>query len=433
MHNLQSFTHADAELRECRQCGLFQRLPTLAPGQVAECPRCGHVLRRARRDLVNRTLALCLTGLMLYAVAVAFPFLDFIVGGRTWTMTLPTLPSSLDAFGFWQLALVMVVTTLAAPLVKLVLTLAVLGGVRARHMPFWLPAAARLREHLSPWSMVEVFLLGAFVAYTRLVELAEVRIGPSLWALAALMLVMVALDALIDHDSIWELIGRRRPAAPCAPERGGLIGCDDCGQVANARPGDRCTRCAAPLQRRKPDSLRRTWAFLIAATLLYIPANALLFLILIRLGRTYPSTILGGVEELLHAGMWPLALLVFVASVCVPVFKLAGLALLLVSTARGSAVRLRDRTRLYRVIDVIGRWSMIDVFMLAILVALVQNGQIGTVIPDYGAVCFGAVVVLTMLASESFDPRLMWDAAQRAERVQAKTGRGAPAAWDPAT
>ena len=425
--------HADAELRECRQCGLFQHLPPLVPGHVAECPRCGHVLRRARRDLIDRTLALCLAGLMLYAVAVAFPFLDFIVGGRTWTMSLPTLPGSLEAYGLWQLALVMVVTTLVAPLAKLGLTLAVLLGVQARHMPPWVPAAVRLREHVSPWSMVEVFLLGVFVAYTRLVELAEVRIGPALWALAALMLVMVALDALIDHDSIWELIGRRRPAAPCAPERGGLIGCDDCGQVANARPGDRCTRCAASLHRRKPDSLRRSWAFLIAAALLYIPANLLLFLTLIRLGRTYPSTILGGVEELLHEGMWPLALLVFVASVCVPVLKLAGLAVLLVSTARGSVVRLRDRTRLYRVIDVIGRWSMIDVFMLAILVALVQNGQIGTVIPDYGAVCFGAVVVLTMLASESFDPRLMWDAARRTERAQARAGRAAPATWNPAT
>ena len=113
-------------------------------------PRCGHVLRRARRDLIDRTLALCLAGLMLYAVAVAFPFLDFIVGGRTWTMSLPTLPGSLEAYGLWQLALVMVVTTLVAPLAKLGLTLAVLLGVQARHMPPWVPAAVRLREHVSP-------------------------------------------------------------------------------------------------------------------------------------------------------------------------------------------------------------------------------------------------------------------------------------------
>ena len=438
MHHLHSLTApVDAELRECRHCGLFQRLASLAPGQVAECPRCGHVLRRARRELVDRGLALCLAGLVLYLVAVVSPFLEYVVGGQTWATTLPGLPASLEEFGLWQLALMMVVTTLVAPLGKLGLTALVLLGVRSERMPAWVPAAARLRERLSPWSMIEVFLLGVFVAYTRLAALAEVRVGAALWGLAALMVVMVALDVLVDRDSVWELIGRRRPAAPCTPGRGGLIGCDECGQVANARPGDRCTRCAATPEARKPNSQLRAWAFLIAAAALYIPANMLLFLTLIRLGRTYPSTILGGVEELLEAGMWPLALLVFVASVCVPMLKLAGLATLLILTARGSPAWLRGRTRLYRVIDAAGRWSMIDVFMLAVLVALVQNGQIGTVLPDYGAVCFGTVVVLTMLASESFDPRLMWDAASQAKRTgtQAETQAAPRAAvvWDPAT
>ena len=124
--------HADAELRECRQCGLFQHLPPLVPGHVAECPRCGHVLRRARRDLIDRTLALCLAGLMLYAVAVAFPFLDFIVGGRTWTMSLPTLPGSLEAYGLWQLALVMVVGYLAAVLVFVPAYLLFIARARAK-------------------------------------------------------------------------------------------------------------------------------------------------------------------------------------------------------------------------------------------------------------------------------------------------------------
>ncbi len=435
MHHVSLLTQADAELRECRYCGLFQRLPPLAPRQVAECPRCGYVLRRVRRELVDRALALCLAGFVLYLVAVVSPFLEFIVGGQTWATTLPALPTSLEDFGMWPLAFVVVVTTLAAPLGKLGLTAVVLLGVRSEQMPDWVPAAARLRERLSPWSMVEVFLLGVFVAYTRLAALAEVRVGVALWGLAGLMVVMVALDVLVDRDSVWELIGRHRPAAPCTPARGGLIGCDDCGQVANARPGDHCTRCAATLKLRKPDSQRRTWAFLIAAAALYIPANTLLFLTLIRLGRSYPSTILGGVEELLEAGMWPLALLVFVASICVPVLKLAGLATLLISTARGSSAWLRGRTRLYRVIDAIGRWSMIDVFMLSVLVALVQNGQIGTVLPDYGAVCFGAVVILTMLASESFDPRLMWDAAaaRQAERTGAQAEPRAAAGWNPAT
>ena len=130
-----------------------------------------------------------------------------------------------------------------------------------------------------------------------------------------------------------------------------------------------------------------------------------------RLGHGTPSTILGGAQELLDAGMWPLALLVFVASITVPLFKLVSLALMLLATHRGSPWHLVDRTRIYRVVDFIGRWSMIDVFMLATLVSLVQAGVIADIKPGVGAICFGSVVVLTMIAAVCFDPRLMWDAA----------------------
>ena len=131
----------------------------------------------------------------------------------------------------------------------------------------------------------------------------------------------------------------------------------------------------------------------------------------VRLGRSTPSTILGGAQELLDAGMWPLALLVFVASIMVPMFKLLSLTLMLVMTHRHSGWRLHDRTRLFRLVDFIGRWSMIDVFMLSTLVGLVQAGVIATIHPGVGAICFGSVVVLTMIAAACFDPRLMWDAA----------------------
>ena len=130
-----------------------------------------------------------------------------------------------------------------------------------------------------------------------------------------------------------------------------------------------------------------------------------------RLGHGQPSTILGGAQELLSAGMWPLALLVFVASIMVPLFKLVSLAVMLVATSRHSAWRLHDRTRTYRVVDFIGRWSMIDVFMLATLVGLVQSGVVADIKPGTGAICFGSVVVLTMIAVACFDPRTMWDAA----------------------
>jgi len=131
----------------------------------------------------------------------------------------------------------------------------------------------------------------------------------------------------------------------------------------------------------------------------------------IRFGAGEPSTIIGGVRELLEAGEWPLALLVFFASVTVPVLKLAGLILLLITTMAGVRIRRRDRVVLYRVVDAVGRWSMIDIFMESILVALVQFGAVVTITPGPGALAFAAVVILTMFAARSFDPRLIWDRA----------------------
>jgi paraquat-inducible protein A len=149
-----------------------------------------------------------------------------------------------------------------------------------------------------------------------------------------------------------------------------------------------------------------------------VPANLYPVMTVISLGQGAPDTILSGVEELAHAGMWPLALLVFFASITVPVLKLIGLTIMLVSTQLRSHRRLRDRTVLYRIVEFVGRWSMIDVFMLSILVGLVQLGNLATIEPGIGAVSFASVVILTMLAAESFDPRLMWDAVETPRRSE---------------
>jgi paraquat-inducible protein A len=155
----------------------------------------------------------------------------------------------------------------------------------------------------------------------------------------------------------------------------------------------------------------RAWSLLFAATVLYLPANLFPIITVIRFGQGEPSTIMQGVIELIQAQMWPLAALVFLASITVPMLKLVSLTAMLLTTHDGSFYRLRDRTRLYRLIESVGRWSMIDVFMLTVLVALVHMGFIATVLPGPGAICFASVVALTMFATASFDPRLMWDAA----------------------
>jgi paraquat-inducible protein A len=193
--------------------------------------------------------------------------------------------------------------------------------------------------------------------------------------------------------------------------------CHDCGHLARVRGHAAgalaCPRCGAALHARKPRSLERTWAFLIAACLCYLPANLLPIMQVTSLGRAQSDTILSGVEYLLRHGMWPLAVVVFTASIFVPILKIAILSSLLVSVHRGSRWRPRERTHLYRLTETIGRWSMVDIFVVTILVALVRLGNLATVEAMPGAVFFGAVVVLTMLAAESFDPRLIWDREAR--------------------
>src|SRR5204863_491565 len=173
-----------------------------------------------------------------------------------------------------------------------------------------------------------------------------------------------------------------------------------------------CPRCATALEPRQPGSLSATLALISAAAILYLPANLLAVMTVERFGRVNSYTILAGVEELANLGMWPLALLVFFASIVVPMLKLVSLGWFLYAIRRRSPRRLRERTRLYRLIDVVGRWSNIDVFMVSILAASLQFGFLTTVDPEAGIVSFAVVVVLTMLATTIFDPRLMWDAAR---------------------
>ncbi len=200
--------------------------------------------------------------------------------------------------------------------------------------------------------------------------------------------------------------------ADTAARRGFLL-CHACHQlVRTPEPNPCCPRCGARLHRRKPDSLGRTWALTLTAYILYIPANLLPVMTLTMSGRGEADTIMSGVKALLLEGMWPLALLIFFASVTVPVLKLLILTYLLLSVQLKSKWRPKERTVLYRITESVGRWSMIDIFVIAILVALVKLGALATIEAGAGAVAFGGVVVITMFAAMSFDPRLIWDAME---------------------
>jgi paraquat-inducible protein A len=191
-----------------------------------------------------------------------------------------------------------------------------------------------------------------------------------------------------------------------------LLICHECHLLNPIDPGVKhqyCSRCGAQVHARRPDSLVRTWALLLTAAILYIPANLLPIMTVNSLGKGAPSTIMGGVIELIQYGMLPIAAVVFVASIMVPTFKLVGIALLLYSVQRHQPMSARQRILMYRFIEWIGRWSMLDIFVIAILVALVNFGSLASIEPNAGAAAFASVVILTMLAALTFDPRLIWD------------------------
>jgi paraquat-inducible protein A len=190
----------------------------------------------------------------------------------------------------------------------------------------------------------------------------------------------------------------------------GVVECPQCGAI-NPREarGQHCHRCGATLNERKPASIERTWAFLIAALALYIPANVMPIMTTGTLVSKQTNTIMSGVVYLWQDQSYFVAVVVFVASIIVPFFKLVSLTTLLISVQMRSTWRPVERTRVYRIVEMVGRWSMVDIFVVALLASLVRLDALASVQPEPGALAFGAVVVLTMFASLSFDPRLIWD------------------------
>jgi len=193
-----------------------------------------------------------------------------------------------------------------------------------------------------------------------------------------------------------------------------LVSCHSCHLLCKATSASKgayavCPRCGTRLHVRKPNSIARTWALVIAAIIVYIPANVLPITHVISFGKAQSDTIMSGVIYFVKSGSWPIALVIFVASVFVPLLKLFLLTFLLISVQRKSKWRRKDRTRLYRITEAVGRWSMVDIYVVTILVALVKLGSLATMRAGPGAIFFAGVVIITIFAAMSFDPRLIWD------------------------
>ena len=415
----------DARLIACHECDLLQRETVLASGATARCRRCGATLYRSPPASVDRALALTLAAMVMFAVANAFPIVGLSVNGTLVETTLFGAARVLYDDGVWPLAGLVFVTTLLMPLLDMVAVTYVLLPLRVGHIPRRPDIVLRVLRRVTPWGMIEVLILGMLVALVKLAAIATVVPGIAMLAFGAVMLLLAGAAVAFEPHDIWARIDSARSAARApvgqtsasAPTaaRAGLFVCHDCGLLSkpalHAHEG-RCPRCGSPLHFRKPGSIARTWAFVIAAVILYIPANMLPVMDTSSLFGAQTDTILSGVVYLWTSGSWPLAVIVFIASIAVPMLKIIALVFLVLTAQLRWRWLPERRTRIYRLVELVGRWSMLDIYVITILVALVQFNALATIKAGPGAIAFGTVVVLTMFAAMSFDPRLIWDAME---------------------
>ncbi|WP_341318424.1 paraquat-inducible protein A [Paraburkholderia sp. IMGN_8] len=438
------------KLIACHECDLLFCKPAKVTGHVASCSRCGAGMTAAEgADLpLDRTCALTIAALITFCIAQAFPVIELHTSGMTSRATLFGAVRSLWAGDMRLVAIMVFCASILFPLIELLAFLYVLAPLRIGKVPPHFNGMLRVVQFVRPWGMVEVFMLGVLVTIVKMVSIAEVIPGPGLFALGALT-VMLAVVATLDLGGLWDICDEiklsrpagirwqkisRRLAGPNGLFRShkawstafvtardaGLVACHTCGLVQKHiedQSRQCCSRCGSVLHERRPESLTRTVSLLLAAALAYIPANLLPIMHATSLGRAEDDTILGGVAYFWTSGDWPLAVVVFVASVVVPILKLVILTLLTVAARRGSAWRLRERASLYRLVERVGRWSMLDVFVVALTVTLVHFGSLAVITAGSGALAFGAVVILTMLASHQFDPRLTWDNVDSKQHV----------------
>ncbi len=334
--------------------------------------RCGAELYRNRPDGINRALSFTLAALVAFALANAFPIVGLIVQGDLVQTTLFGAAWVLYRDGMWPIAALVFITTIVMPLLEMLAMVYLLLPLRLHGVPRAPDLAFRMLHLAQPWAMTEVLILGMLVALVKLAVIASVVPGTSLWAFGAVMILLAAAASSFDPHDLWARIGAASSrgderigsteASAVTAARAGLFVCHGCGLLSKAPPQvheGHCARCGDTLHFRKPASITRTWAFLISAMVLYIPANALPVMNTSSLFGTEKDTILSGVAYLWTSGSWPLAIIVFTASIAVPMLKIIALMFLVISVQFRYTFLLKRRTVIYRLVELVGRWSML--------------------------------------------------------------------------
>lgn len=405
----------DAKFRRCHGCDLVVKVAKVDKKQNAHCPRCNTQLYRGNRISLNSDLAIAIAALLLFVPSHFFPLVTIQLFGVMIPATLPSGTITLMGEGFPMLGLLILFCSSIVPFL-------VCGSVVTAHIALRLKLFRLFRssisivQHLKEWMMLDVFLVSLAIACFKIQDHADIFVGAGLYGLLLLQFVTSLLLTHVSARRYWRAWQRKHQKDVEAPiiDPKHSIHCGHC--HFTQQNGSHCIRCSRPIHSRKPNSIQKTWTYLITAAIFIIPANILSISILLTNGKRLEDTIFSGVAGLIRTDMYGIAIIIFVASIVVPVAKILGLGYLLLCVQNKRTVFHRQRMAIYVIVKLVGKWSVMDLFVISIMMALIDRGQILDFTPGLGAVAFGLVVVFTMLAAESFDSRLIWDNYERTKK-----------------
>ncbi len=431
----ESGSFQDVKVQDITVCPGCDTVIALGPidvpiGSQVVCPRCKYRVRTPKKDTVNRTLALSVTGLLFFFPAHFMLLLQFEALGLFDHGTVFDTMISVYQQKYFFVALMVLMTAILIPLAKLVLLFLVSLGISRHQFKNQLPRLFRWYSHLEEWGMTEVYLIGILVTIIKMAGTADISYEIGFICFIGLSFAIVGCVFSIDRDYYWKMIGKlngsERQVMPDkqfpplevramqSALKAGLVQCHTCHKVMRYyEPNEgfelRCPRCESTVHKRKTNSISTTWALVLTAILFSFPANILPIMEVDFLGTPEKSTIMDGIIYFFQTGSYGIGIVILTASILVPLFKIIGLTLLLYSIHFNRWSRLTHKSIMFRFIEFIGRWSMLDIFVIALLCALVDFGFFTRIIAAPAATFFTFVVLATMFAAISFDPRLMWD------------------------